>query len=67
MPEWDKEHPSLTSLVKDIEGPDFWFSKGIMCAKEGKADAAMDYYRQGLLHNPSDEMLLYSFANGYLL
>jgi len=33
---------------QDMDNPKFWLQKGIEQTNQGKVDAAMDYYRQGL-------------------
>lgn len=66
MSDCDKDQLWLKKHFKDMDGPEFWQQKGLLCSLEGKSDAAMDYYRQGLRKNPSDEQLLYSLALSYL-
>ena len=34
-------------------------------SKVGKYDAAVDFYRQGLMKNPTDQNLIYSLAVSY--
>lgn len=44
---------------------EFWQQKGLQCSKQGKVDAAMDYYRQGLRRSPTEHVLIYSVACCY--
>ena len=60
---WDSH--KLRQPVPDMDGIDFWLQKGMQKAVQGKADAAMDYYRQGLRKNLTNLTLIYNLANSY--
>jgi tetratricopeptide (TPR) repeat protein len=65
MPEIEWDNHKLKSHIKDMESVEFWQQKGIICCAEGKIDAAIDYFRQGLKKNPTESILIYSLANCY--
>ena len=65
VPEFTMTAEKLRQKINDMKSPDFWLQKGILCANEGKVEAAMDYYRQGLRLNPNSRELLYNLANSY--
>ena len=66
MPEFERNESWLKKFYEDMDGEDFWQQRGLICSREGQAESAMDYYRQGLRKNPTSEVLLYSLAHGYL-
>ena len=66
MPDIKRDQLWLNKHIPSMECSDFWLQKGVQCSKEGKAEAALDYYRQGLRKNPNDQILLFSLALGYL-
>lgn len=45
MPEHECDQQWLNKHFKDMDGSEFWLQKGLQCSKEGKSDAALDYYR----------------------
>ncbi len=65
MPELVWDPLKLNSHIVDMDGVEFWQQKGIQCQNNGRVDAAMDYYRQGLRKNPTNLVLIYSIAICY--
>ena len=45
MPEIKRDQLWLNKHIPNMECSDFWLQKGVQCSKEGKAEAALDYYR----------------------
>lgn len=65
MPELEWDPQQLKFQLKSMDQFEFWQQKGLQCAKQGKIDAAMDYYRQGLRRCPTEHALIYSVAVCY--